>query len=156
MASRHHDVEYIPLDSGPGEAAPTRRPVASAKYAGHLFLAAALFAAVLVGGTFGRWVTSPNVIITQVPSTVKPVHYDPVVTLLDSFIDMCVTKSFCPVRSADACIEIPVPPLNTRIRPRRNTTNERSSLLSIPMDTPLPSPPLAIHSQKSTPTREKS
>ena len=96
MSSRHHDVEYIPLDSGPGEPSPARRPFASAKYAGHLFLAAVLFAGVLVGGTFGRWVTSPNVITIQVPSTVipEPVHYEPVVTLLDSFIDMCVTIPF--------------------------------------------------------------
>ena len=100
MGSRHHDdVEYIPLDSGPGEPSSSRtRPFASAKYAGHLFLAAVLFAGVLVGGTFGRWVTTPNVIITQVPSTVEPVHYEPVVTLLDSFIDMCVTKSFWQMR----------------------------------------------------------
>ena len=87
-------MEYIPLDSGPGESSSTRRPFASAKYVGHLFLAAVLFAGVLVGGTIGRWVTTPDVITIEVPSTVvlEPTHYEPVVTLFDSFIDMCVTN----------------------------------------------------------------
>jgi hypothetical protein len=96
MGSHHQDVEYIPLDSGPGEPSSTHRSFASAKYAGHLFLAAVLFAGVLVGGALGRWVTAPNVITTQIPSTVvlEPVHYEPVVTLLDSFIEMCVANTF--------------------------------------------------------------
>ena len=95
MSSPHHDVEYIPLDSGPpGEAPHRRRPFASARFAGQLFLAAALFAGVLVGGLFGRWFTAPDVIVTEVPSTVivEPVHYEPVVTILDSFVGMCVTS----------------------------------------------------------------
>ena len=86
MNSPHHDVEYIPLDSGPGEAPPRRRPLASTRFAGRLFLAATLFAGVLVGGIFGR----------LVPSTVfvGPFHYGPVVTILDSFVGMCVTCPF--------------------------------------------------------------
>lgn len=93
MASRHHDVEYIPLDSGPGDPSPiTRRSFVSAKYAGHLFLAAVLFAGVLVGGGIGRWAAVPNVITTLIPSTAatNTVHYEPVVTIFDSFIDLYV------------------------------------------------------------------
>ena len=90
MSSQRHDVEYIPLDSGPGEPNPTHRPFASAKYIGHLFLAAALFTGVLIGGGIGRWATAPNVITTLVPSTVEPVKFEPVLTLFDSFVDLCV------------------------------------------------------------------
>lgn len=94
MTTRHQDVEYIPLDTS--EPTPTRRPFASAKYAGHLFLAVVLFSGILVGGAISRWATEPEVITTEVPSTVvlEPVHYEPVVTLLDSFINMCVTSHF--------------------------------------------------------------
>jgi hypothetical protein len=97
MSSRHHDVEYIPLDSSPGDPNPTHRPLASAKYAGHLFLAVVLFAGILIGGGIGRWATVPNVITTLVPSTVTldPVHYKPVVTIFDSFTDLCVPSSTC-------------------------------------------------------------
>lgn len=93
MTSRHHDVEYIPLDPDPGNPNPTPRPFASAKYAGHLFLAAVLFAGILIGGGIGRWATVPHVITTLVPSTVilNPVHYEPVVTIFDSFVDLCVS-----------------------------------------------------------------
>lgn len=97
MSSQHQDVEYIPLDSDPSEPSFAPRSFASAKYAGHLFLATVLFAGVLVGGAIGRWATVPNV-ITVVPSTgvvPEPVHYEPVVTLLDSFIDMCVSNPSC-------------------------------------------------------------
>ena len=97
MSPRHEDVEYIPLDSGPGgHPSATHRSFASAKYAGHLFLAAVLFAGVSVGAAIGRWATTPDVITTEVPSTVvlEPVHYDPVVTLLDSFIDLYVNNGF--------------------------------------------------------------
>jgi len=101
MSSRHQDVEYIPLDSG--QPSPARRPFASAKYAGHLFLATILFAGVLVGGAIGRWFIGPNVITTEIPSSVvpEPVQYEAVVTLLDSFVDMCVTN---PSLSMDALI----------------------------------------------------
>jgi hypothetical protein len=93
MSSQHQDVEYIPLDSGPGEPTLPRRPLASAKYAGHLFLAAVLFAGILVGGGVGRWFTIPNTITNLIPSSIilKPVHYEPVVTILDAFVDMCVS-----------------------------------------------------------------
>ena len=97
MTSPHHDVEYIPLDSGPADQNLTRRPLASAKYAGHLFLSAVFFAGILIGGGVGRsWATVPNV-ITRTPSTIvpNPVHYEPVVTIFDSFTDLCVP---CPIR----------------------------------------------------------
>lgn len=94
MSSRLQDVEYIPLeDSGPNEPSFTRRPVASAKYAGRLFLAAVFFAGILLGGGIGRWFTIPNVITTLIPSSIvlEPTHYEPVVTIFDSFVDMCVS-----------------------------------------------------------------
>ena len=94
MSSRHHDVEYIPLDPGPDDPSLTRRSTfASAKYAGHLFLSTVLFAGILIGGGIGRWVAVPNVITSLVPSTVilNPVHYEPVVTIFDSFVDLCVS-----------------------------------------------------------------
>ena len=97
MASRHHDVEYIPLDPGPGEPSTApRSSFASAKYAGHLFLAAVLFAGILVGAGIGRWTTVPNVVTTIVPPVVvsDPVHYDPVVTIFDSFVDMYASTLF--------------------------------------------------------------
>jgi len=92
MSSHHRDVEYIPLDSGPGEPNVTRRPFASAKYLGHLFLAAVLFAGALIGGGIGRWATTPNIITTIVPSTAdhEPVHFEPILTIFDSFLDLCV------------------------------------------------------------------
>jgi len=99
MSPRHHDVEYIPLDPGPGD--PTnltrRSTFVSAKYAGHLFLSTVLFAGILIGGGIGRWVAVPNVITSLVPSTVilNPFHYKPVVTVFDSFIDLCASM---PVR----------------------------------------------------------
>jgi hypothetical protein len=93
MSSRpHQDVEYIPLDSGPSEPGLTRRPVASAKYAGHLFLAAVFFTGIVVGGGIGRWLKVPHVITTLIPPiSLESPHYEPVVTLFDSFIDMCVS-----------------------------------------------------------------
>lgn len=94
MSPQHQDVEYIPLDSDPGEPSATRRSFASAKYAGHLFIAAVLFAGVLVGGGIGRWVTVPKVITVFSTVVPEPVHYEPVVTLLDAFIDMCVLNPF--------------------------------------------------------------
>ena len=95
MSSRHHDVEYIPLDPGPTEPNLTRRPFVSAKYAGNFFLAAAFFVGIIVGGGIGRWSTVPTLITTVIPTSVvpEPVHYEPVVTLFDSFIDMCVSVS---------------------------------------------------------------
>lgn len=92
MSSRPHDVEYIPLDSGPNEPNLTPRPLASAKYAGRLFLAALFFAGVLVGGGIGRWFTAPKIITNLIPPAIviEPVHYEPVVTLFDAFVDMCV------------------------------------------------------------------
>ena len=92
MSSRHQDVEYIPLDSGPTEPNLTRRTSVSAKYAGHLFLAALFFTGIFVGAGICRWFTVPTVITTLIPSSVvlDPVHYEPVVTLFDSFVDMCV------------------------------------------------------------------
>jgi len=97
MTSRHHDLEYIPLDSGPGDQNPIPRPLASARYAGYLFLAAVFFAGILIGGGVGRWVTVPNVITTLIPSTAtpNPVHYEPVVTIFDSFADLYAP---CPIR----------------------------------------------------------
>jgi hypothetical protein len=99
MTSRHHDIEYIPLDSSdPGDPphAP-RRSFASAKYAGHLFLAAVFFAGVFVGGGVGRWATIPDV-TAYIPSTVtaNPVRFTPVVTVFDSFVDLYVSSSFPP------------------------------------------------------------
>ena len=94
MTSRHHDIEYIPLDSS-GPNAP-RRSLASAKYATHLFLAAVFFAGALIGGGIGRWATIPSVITSFIPSTVivGPVQYKPVVTIFDSFVDLYVSTSF--------------------------------------------------------------
>jgi len=87
MSSRHQDVEYIPLDTG--EPSHTPRALASAKYAGHLFLAAFFFAGILAGGGIGRWLTAPNITVIPIPAPPQePVHYDPVMTLLDSFVDI--------------------------------------------------------------------
>ena len=96
MSSRHQDVEYIPLDSGPTEPTAARRTFASAKYAGQLFLAAIFFTAIFVGVGVGRWFKVPNVITTLIPSSivVDPVDYGSVVTLYDSFVDMCVSACF--------------------------------------------------------------
>lgn len=95
MTSRHHDVEYIPLDSsGPGDSNLSHRPFASAKYAGHLFLAAVFFAGVVVGGGVGRWATIPDVVIAHIPSAVNPFKFEPVVTVFDSFVDLYVSSPF--------------------------------------------------------------
>lgn len=97
MTSRHHDIEYIPLDSSsPSDPNAPRRSFASAKYAGHLFLTTVFFAGVLVGGGIGRWATIPSVITNFIPSTVivEPVQYKPVVTIFDSFVDLYVSTSF--------------------------------------------------------------
>ena len=107
MSSRpHQDVEYIPLDSGPGEPSLTRRTFASAKYAGHLFLAAVFFTGIVVGGGIGRWFKVPHVIKSLIPSPIglEPTHYEPVVTLFDSFTDMCVSQVFvCQRNSLTSC-----------------------------------------------------
>ena len=88
MSSRHQDVEYIPLDSAPPseEQNSARRPVLSAKYAGRLFLTAVFFAGILLGAILGRSFTAlPTIITPPIPS------YEPLVTILDSFVDMCAS-----------------------------------------------------------------
>ena len=84
MGSRHHDVEYIPLDSSPIEPTATHRSFSPAKYAGRLFFAAAFFAGILVGEWIGRSSTLPNVIKTLIPSPVTA-------TIFDAFVDMYVS-----------------------------------------------------------------
>ena len=88
MSSRHQDEspEYIPLDDSQ-EQSSTRRTVLSAKYAGRLFLTALFSVGILLGGVVGRSFATP-----RLPSLIStPISsYQPVVTILDSFVDMYV------------------------------------------------------------------